>query len=128
MENKENYEIRINQAKPEDAREVAQVFYKTWLDTYTNEELGITKEDIEDRFSSRISEEGIVKMAEEISHPLANTFFLVAKEGGKVVGVCRVKKDEKQNELGAIYVLPEYQHLGLGNKLWQEAKKFFDLV
>lgn len=127
MENKEKYEIKIDQAGAEDSRGVTQVFYKTWLDTYPNEEFGITKEDIEDRFLSRISEEGIDQMAEKISHPLANTLFLVAKDGDEVVGVCRVRKDEKRNELEAIYVLPEYQYIGLGNKLWQEARNFFDL-
>jgi hypothetical protein len=126
MENKENYKIEINQAKPEDARGVIQVFYQTWLDTYPNEELSITKEDIEDRFLPRLSEEGVAKMAEKISHPKPDTLFLVVRDGDKIVGVCRVRKGEDQNELEAIYVLPQYQRLGLGHKLWQEVNKFFD--
>lgn len=99
----------------------------TWLDTYPNEEYGITREMIEKRFAPRLTKEGIIKLAEKIINPEPDTLFLVAKVGEKIVGVCRARKDEGQNQLSAIYVLPEFQRSGAGGLLWQEVKKFFDL-
>ncbi len=126
MAEKEILEIKIDHARPEDAEEAQLVFYCTWLDTYPNEESGITREAIEERYKDRLTPEGVAKFAEKIARPEPNSQFLVARMGEKIIGVCRVRKDEKQNQLGAIYVLPEYQRLGVGDKLWQEAKKFFD--
>ena len=38
-----NYKIR--KTKPEDAKELINLFYLTWLQTYPNEEIGITEDD-----------------------------------------------------------------------------------
>lgn len=126
MENRENIKLMIGVAKPEDAEGVAQVFYQTWLATYPNEKYGITKEDIEERFKSRLSKEGVEKMARQIENLEPDSLFLVAKAEDRVVGVCRARKNENINELSAIYVFPDYQGQGLGYKLWQEIQKFFD--
>jgi len=99
--------IEITQARPEDAPGAQQVFYQTWLSTYPNEEFGVTVEDVEDRFKDRITEEGVAKMAKKIADPEPNSLFLLAKDGGKIVGVCRALKNEEKNQLTAIYVLPE---------------------
>ncbi len=40
-----NNEIKILEAVPEDAEGTVNVYYKTWLDTYPNEEFGVTRED-----------------------------------------------------------------------------------
>lgn len=119
-------DIIISQANSAEAEQIQQVFYLTWLDTYPNEEYGITREMIEKRFAPRLTKEGVAKFAEKIAQPEPNTLFLIAKQEEKIIGVCRVRKDDKQNQLGAIYVLPEYQRSGAGGRLWQEAKKFFD--
>jgi len=118
--------IEITQAKPEDAPGAQQVFYQTWLSTYPNEEFGVTVEDVKDRFQDRITENGVAKMAKKIAEPRLNTLFLVAKDGEKIIGVCRALKNEEKNQLTAIYVLPDYQGKGVGQTLWQEVKKFFN--
>jgi ribosomal protein S18 acetylase RimI-like enzyme len=33
---------------------------------------------------------------------------------------------EDHNELGAIYVLPEYHGFGIGKKLWEQGQTYFD--
>ena len=119
-------EISIVPATPEDARGVAEVFYKTWLATYPNEEAGITTDDIEDRYKGAFTEEGLAKRAERIAHPPENAAFLVAREGDKIIGVCNVMIHPEKNQLQAIYVLPEYQKRGVGQLLWEEAQSHFD--
>jgi len=120
-------EVVIGSATPEDARGVAEVFYKTWLATYPNEEAGITTDDVEDRYGDVFTEEGLAKRAERIAHPSENATFFVAREGDKIIGVCNVTRHPDKNQLQAIYVLPEYQGRGVGALLWEEAQKHFDV-
>ncbi|MFA6278776.1 MAG: GNAT family N-acetyltransferase [Candidatus Paceibacterota bacterium] len=113
--------MTIQKAVPEDALGVGEVFYKTWLATYPNEEFGITVDDIEDRWKDRNKADG-----SRIRNAPDNELLLTAKDGDKIVGVCRAVKHTDKNNLQAIYILPEYQGQGLGNSFWKEALKFFD--
>jgi ribosomal protein S18 acetylase RimI-like enzyme len=127
IENKEGMpEIKISDATLEDARGTAEVYYKTWLATYPNKEVGVTVDDIEDQFKDSFTEEGLAKQAERIAYAPENVSFFLAKDGGKVVGVCRVVRNPQNNQLKTIYVLPEYQGKGIGRLLWEEAQKHFD--
>ena len=119
--------IKISKALPEDIQKIGDVFYKTWLDTYPNEELGITFEDIEDRYKNRNTEDVIERGKKAILEQQGNELFLVAKDGELVVGVCRAFVYPDKNELQVIYILPDYQRRGLGRLFWEEVKKFFDV-
>ena len=118
--------IIIKKPTKEDAHGVQEVFYKTWLATYPNKDAGILKEDIEEFYKSRNSEESIKKREEFFMNIPANELFLIAKDETKVVGVFVVVKKEEFNQLQAIYVLPEYQRKGIGMMFWKKAKEFFD--
>lgn len=122
MENK----IEISVATPEDVRGMQEVFYKTWLATYPNEEAGITVDDIEDRYKDAFTDEALSKRAERIANPPEGESLFFAKDGDKVIGLCRIVKSDQCNRLQAIYVLPEYQGRGIGRRLWEEAQKVFD--
>ena len=128
VEKKENIEnsIIIDIATPDDVTDIQEVFYKTWLATYPNEKVGITVDDIEDRYKDRLNEDKIAKRKEQIANPPEGQTLLVAKDGDRVVGLCRAVKKSDRNQLQAIYILPEYQGKGLGGRLWGEAKKLFD--
>ena len=128
MENQEKMEKKIEVQKPtvEDVRGIQEVFYKTWLATYPNQEAGITIEDIQEKFKDTFSEEVLAKRTEKISNPPVGHSFFVAKEGQSVVGVCNVINDETRNKLSTLYVLPEYQGKGVGSSLWKQAQGAFD--
>ena len=128
MENQEKMEKKIEVQKPtvEDVRGIQEVFYKTWLATYPNEEAGITREDIEEKFKDTFSEEVLARRAEKIKNPPAGHSFFVAKDGQTVVGLCNVINDETRNKLSTLYVLPEYQGKGIGSSLWKQARSSFD--
>jgi ribosomal protein S18 acetylase RimI-like enzyme len=113
--------ITIQKAIPEDAQGIGEVYYKTWLATYPNEEYGVTKEDIDFIFKDIKNSDG----SKYISLP-DNTVYFTAKENGHVVGVCKLVKHDDINELKSIYVLPEQQGKGVGKMFWSEALKFFD--
>lgn len=119
--------ISIEKSKPEDVKDINNILYQTWIDTYPNEELGVTVEDIKNSFKDSFTEEYINNVKEKISNADKNNkLYLSAKDGDKIVGVCMVKKQDEQNLLQTIYILPEYQGLGIGQMLWDEAKKFLD--
>lgn len=113
--------ITIQKAIPEEALEIGEIFFKTWLATYPNEKYGITVDDIEDRWKDRKKADG-----SRIRNMQDNEILLTAKGDSKIVGVCRVIKHKEKNQLQAIYVLPEYQGKGIGKMFWEEARKFFD--
>lgn len=118
-------EIKIVKAVPNDASQIQDVYYETWLVTYPNREYGITKDDIEYKFKDRHNPEVIETRKQKIKNLPNNKLFLVAKDKDKIVGVCNLIIDER-NQLGSIYVLPEYQGKGIGKMFWQSGLDFFD--
>ena len=109
--------ISILEAEPDDAPGIAEVQRITWLDTYPNDEHGITKNDIEERVSQWQTDESINRLRNSIARSEDGTLRLVARDGKKVVGYCLVMKKEPHNKLQVLYVLPDYQGLGVGKKL-----------
>ena len=118
--------LKIALASPKDARAIREVFYTTWLATYPNKEAGVTVEDIEYFYKDDFTEESLQKTRESLANPKKERTLLVAKDGDKVVGVCRVVRRSDKNQLHAIYVIPEHQRKGVGKLLWDEAQNYFD--
>ncbi len=118
--------IFIREAVPDDAKDIINVYYKTWLDTYPNDDLGITKDDIEDKYKNSFTEENINIQKERILNLPENQKRFVAIIDDSIVGVSSVIRDENFNQLKTIYVLPEYQGKGVGKKLWGAMKIFID--
>ena len=116
-----NQEITIQKAEQSDALEIGEVFYKTWLATYPNEKVGVTKDDIEYIWRNRKEGDG-----SRFASFRENEIFLTAKESGEVVGLCSVILHEDKNELKAIYVLLDYQGKGIGKMLWNEMLNYFN--
>lgn len=118
--------IDITIATPADVEGMQEVFYRGWLATYPNVEHGITVDDIEDRYKDRLSSEKLAQRREQAANPLEGQTTLVAKKGGKVVGLCRVSKHSDRNQLYAIYILPEYHGQGIGTAMWNAAEQYLD--
>jgi ribosomal protein S18 acetylase RimI-like enzyme len=119
-------EIDILDAVPEDALGITNVFYKAWLSTYPNAEKGVTVEDIEDSYKDEFSAEKIDNLKELIRNIPENKKRLVAKKGAMVVGACTVIRNEHNNHLRTLYILPEFQSKGIGTRLWNKAMEFLD--
>jgi ribosomal protein S18 acetylase RimI-like enzyme len=119
-------EIKILDAVPDDALGITTVFYKAWLATYPNEEKGVTVEDIEDSYKDEFSAEKIKNLKELIRNLPKNKKRLVAKKRNLIVGACTVIRNETNNHLRTLYVLPEFQNKGIGTNLWNKAMEFLD--
>jgi GNAT superfamily N-acetyltransferase len=125
MENNIN-DIEIMAAKPEDARSIQDLKYRSWLITYPDEASGITLQDIQFRLKDALTDEKISKLARQIANASGDENFFVAKVDEGIVGYCHVVKYPNKNQLHAIYVLPEQVWKGIGTKLWKAAQDFFD--
>src|SRR6266567_3039907 len=92
--------VQIHDATPNDDDGVRQVQQRTWLATYPNAELGITKEDIEARFHDSSEEAIRRRQAQQQTINLDPLVHLwVAKEAERIVGFCLAKKEGMQNRI-----------------------------
>lgn len=113
----------VEHAQPEDAGPILLLKRATWLETYVNKDGGITAEDIYKKFpdsSMPASIEGWQKgIAKETEDGHRMTF--VVKQNGEVAGfTCPLIEDGK-HKIGAMYVSPEYQGVGIGSALMERA-------
>lgn len=122
--------VEVLSAIPKDAQGIRELEYETWMRTYVGDKSKITESDIEwyfKTFKKFLTPQNIEKLALEIEGLPDDHHALVAKdESGKIVGFAWLMKRSDSNELGAIYIHPEYQGIGLGKKIWNEAGIFFD--
>ena len=86
FDNIEKEKMRITSAIPEDAEGITNVLYKAWLATYPNEELGITRGDIEESYKDAFTVEKIKAQQEAIKNTPDNQKRIVARYGDLVVG------------------------------------------
>lgn len=111
--------IAIRKAVPEDARGIVEVNTYTWLTTYK----GLMPDKLlEDRLKNM--EERIPIIENNIKEKKSNLY--VAESDEKIVGIMSYgkSKDDKYTNSGEIYtlyVLEEYQGLGIGKKLFLKA-------
>lgn len=118
----ERGEIRV--AVPADAAAIRSVQARTWLATYTNTELGITREGLRryldgehgERIADRIAwTRRRIEM--RATQPAGGCDF-VAVLDGKIVGfTAPFVESSGRRRVGALYVLPFAQGAGLGHRL-----------
>ncbi len=116
--------LEVQPATPEDAAGVYEVQRQTWIDTYPNEEAGITEQDIRNRIEGEHGEkieDRIAWWRKGIETSGEKRGIYVVKDSSKVVGFVAPGIIEGQRRIGAIYILPEAQGKGLGRKLLEKA-------
>lgn len=113
--------ISICEASCEDIEGILHVNRESWLATYPNKDLGITREDIQTAVENRrpIQSDRWHKTIESESE---NKHTWVAKdENKKVIGFCFAIKSAQENKIQAIYVLPGLHGKGVGQQLITQA-------
>lgn len=120
-------DIEIDRAVPEDAYAIQEVLHRTWLATYVSPEHGVTIEHINNQFKDAYKPETLETRKKNIATMDDKNTIFVARVDGKVIGLLRVMIEKENNRLRAFYILPEFQGKGIGTKLFEKAKEFFDL-
>ncbi len=110
----------IEPALKEDYKSLNWVNKQTWLHTYPNEENKITLEDIKNLPWTKFEGDWRTKLAsfEE------GLYYFKAKIDNKIVGFIVIKELAEFIAIGSIYILPNYQNLGIGSGLVNHALKF----
>lgn len=103
----------ITEAVPEDPEGILQVQRIGWSCAYPNDDLGITRKDIQEHTNAFT----ISHWAENIKQLGEKSKIFVAKIGGKIVGFSGGQKDEKYNRVRAVYVDPAVNRGGIGSAL-----------
>lgn len=106
--------IRITDAKADEAGEIRRLMNDVWIAAYSNREHGIGEADIRSRQSADL--EKIKRMKELIGSGSVSGHIWVAKDGGEIIGMCSADRGDR-NKLGALYILPSYQQIGVGSRL-----------
>lgn len=118
--------VLIERATPADAEAICDIRDRAWLEVYPNTELGISEEDV--RLNAQgLNGEFVPRRIAYLKQQFAKddgtglgTF--VAKVGGKVIGYTDPRIDERgRRRIGAMYVAPEVQGMGVGGKLMRQA-------
>jgi ribosomal protein S18 acetylase RimI-like enzyme len=89
---------------------------------------GWTEKEIEDHFNPEITKGGADKTREAIAaFTEANILFVAKDSSDEIIGCCFAEKQEDINKIEAIYVLPDFQGLGLSDKLFDDTYKLLNL-
>lgn len=117
--------VEIERAVPDDAETICDIRDRAWLKAYPNAKLCITVDDIRVNAQGRDGEfvpRRIAYLREQFANDDGTglTTF-VAKVDNKVVGYVDPRIDEQNHRrIGAIYVAPEAQGMGVGGKLMRK--------
>ena len=111
--------ITLHKAKIEEILEIKKLLHETWTTAYSNI---YSPEAIEMVTSEWHSPELLTKQVQDSS-----SFFEVAKDGNKIVGMCNASltHEGKVINIQRLYVFPHYQNQGIGSMLIKEAVKAF---
>ena len=118
--------IKILVPKLKDTTGSIEVQKQAWLATYPNKKYCVTADDVEERYKNAFTGRRLESRKKLITHPGKNEKFLVAKDDDKVIGIVYGFRYKNKNQLHAIYVSPKYFRKGVGTKLWNALKKFFN--
>ncbi len=110
--------IDIRDAKPADARAIAAVHYESWNGAYC----GIIPHKALARMIARRDHKWWASAIRRVAT------VLVVEMGGEIVGYAtlgrnRARELPQQGEIYELYILPEYQGVGLGTRLFEAARR-----
>ena len=126
MEQKPAPNFEIQPVTPGDLDEATEMRLQSWLDSYVNDEIGVTQEWIENRNRLQMTDEKRQIRLERLTEP--NTAFYIAKDfSGKIIGVTSPYTDpEGIQHVGSLYVDKQWHGKGVGSALMQKVVDYFD--
>lgn len=126
MEQGPKPQFRITELTVDNVDAADDMRRQSWLDTYVNDEAGVTREWIEARNAAKSTFAAREERREQIR--AGNVHGWVAmNEQGEVIGVTHPWiDDEGRQRLGSLYVDKRYHGLGIAGELMQRAINWFD--
>lgn len=124
MTEKSDYTIEL--ISVENIEEANMLRLNSWLDTYVNDEMGVTREWIEKRNKRQMSDAYKKRRLDQLNNP--NSTGWVAKDtNGTIIGVATpCSDDEGVQHVGSLYVDTNWHSKGVGSALMQKIIDWFD--
>ena len=113
----------IETAVAQDYKHLNYVNKETWLHTYPSESYNINIADIENLPWNKFEENWKARL----TLPEKDFHCHVAKVDNNIVGFIVCKELPSFISIGSVYVLPDYQKLGMGTSLFNHVLKFVSL-
>ena len=99
---------------------------ESWLDTFVNDDLGVTREWIETRNAEQMSDEIRARRLERLNDPNF-TGWVALDESGRVIGMATPYIDEDgRQDVGSLYVDKTWHGKGVGGALMQKVIDWCD--
>lgn len=119
----------IHRPKIEEALELATMHNKSWVDTYPNDDAGVSLEYIKELISTRLSEESLDRRRSNIARSKDDTayFLRIAKnKSGDIVGFIDGFFENDTYELAGLYTDKKTHGSGLAMQLWHSYKQWMN--
>ena len=113
----------------EDIEGIIEMHVQSWLDVYPNKVHGISRKHVQESVKRFTNDDGHRKRRQYVdeAHTNPDYFFRIAKdEDNKVVGFIDVRRGDKENELGGLYVDKTAYGTGLAKELTGQAMSWLD--
>lgn len=111
--------FEIREPVLDEAEAIRRMHARSWLDTYPNEDEGISYAWVKEETDSWLTPEGLKRSREHFSNVFGNPdhFYRVAVDGDKIIGLVHVLNQNDHKHLGAIYVDKAYHGTGVAQEL-----------
>jgi len=114
-------QLTVTEMTQEDLEAATAMRLQSWLDTYVNDEIGVTREWIEQRNKTQMSADSMERRRSRLKESVLKGWVAKGAEG-KIIGVTTPYIDEGGNQrIGALYVDKAYHGKGVGSALLQKA-------
>lgn len=114
----------IERMQPDDIEAATEMRLQSWLDTYPNEEAGVTREWVEARNEKQRTLEAMERRRRQMEEFGAGW---VARVNGEIVGMTTPYKDQYGiQHVGSLYVAKEQHGTGIGAALMQKILEWAD--
>lgn len=123
-------QFTIKEMQAEDVAPATEMRLQSWLDTYVNEEFGVTREWIERRNAMQRSPENTKRRLESFTmgkQSGTRNGWIALDSGGKVIGATTPWVDDAGvQHVGSLYVDRAWHGKGVGGGLMEKVIDWFD--
>jgi len=124
-------EIVIRELRMEDAEAIRRFHRKSWLDTYPNEEAGVSREWVEQTTDEWLTPEKMEesrRIFQSILDNPENEYYRLVEVDGEVLGfVHGMRRDDEGKQRVGIYIDKSLQGTGIAQRLFDGLFDFLDL-
>lgn len=113
---------------PADVEAATAMRLECWLDTYINDEIGVTREWVEEHNLAQITPEKDKIRKERLKDSAHHAGWVAKNSTGEIIGSTTpfIHEDSRQ-DIGSLYVKREWRGKGVAAALMQEVIDWFDL-